>query len=56
MPKMQLDFTTRGRIGDIEVSASVTPNGFADAVHDNKFIMPEVRCETRSLFCNFTFN
>ena len=33
---------TRERMGDVEVSVSVTPNGYADAIYRQKFVMPEV--------------
>ncbi|KAL5007907.1 hypothetical protein ScPMuIL_016713 [Solemya velum] len=40
----------REKIGDLEVTVTVTPNGYADAVTDGKFVMPE---ERRMLFGTF---
>lgn len=33
----------REKIGDLEVTVAVTPNGFADAVHGSVFVTPEER-------------
>ncbi|XP_074660399.1 bifunctional peptidase and (3S)-lysyl hydroxylase Jmjd7-like [Tubulanus polymorphus] len=33
----------RDKIGDVEVTVSVTPNGLADAVYDGRFVTPEER-------------
>ncbi|XP_073442730.1 bifunctional peptidase and (3S)-lysyl hydroxylase JMJD7 isoform X5 [Dendrobates tinctorius] len=40
--KWTLDYL-RDCVGSKAVSVAVTPNGFADAVYDNKFVMPEER-------------
>lgn len=33
----------RSKYGDKEISVAVTPNGYADAVFEDKFVMPEER-------------
>lgn len=33
----------RSKIGDQSVTVAVTPNGYADAVYQDKFVMPEER-------------
>ncbi|KAG8560979.1 hypothetical protein GDO81_015204 [Engystomops pustulosus] len=38
-----LYFRYRNLLGSKAVSVAVTPNGYADAVYDNKFVMPEER-------------
>nr|XP_022340537.1 jmjC domain-containing protein 7-like isoform X2 [Crassostrea virginica] len=40
----------RERIGGCEVTVAVTPNGYADAVTDGKFVMPEERRMTMADF------
>ncbi|XP_060552824.1 bifunctional peptidase and (3S)-lysyl hydroxylase Jmjd7-like isoform X2 [Ruditapes philippinarum] len=40
----------RDKIGDQEVTVAVTPNGYADAVTDGKFVMPEERMMKLSQF------
>ena len=40
----------REQIGDLEVTVTVTPNGYADAVTGGKFVMPEERRMTISKF------
>ncbi|ESO91613.1 hypothetical protein LOTGIDRAFT_122126, partial [Lottia gigantea] len=40
----------REKIGGLKVTATVTPNGYADAVCDGKFVMPEERSMTMSDF------
>ncbi|XP_060072391.1 bifunctional peptidase and (3S)-lysyl hydroxylase Jmjd7-like [Ylistrum balloti] len=40
----------RKKIGDVNVSVTVTPNGYADAVTDGKFVMPDERKMTMSKF------
>lgn len=41
---------TRETIGDTEVTVAVTPNGYADAVYEGKFVMPEERLMTFNTF------
>lgn len=43
-------FDDRRKIGDVKVTVTVTPNGYADAVTDGKFVMPEERQMTMSAF------
>ena len=33
----------RGSIGDLEVTVALTPDGYADSVHDGRFVLPEER-------------
>ncbi|XP_035659255.1 bifunctional peptidase and (3S)-lysyl hydroxylase JMJD7-like [Branchiostoma floridae] len=40
----------RQTLGEKEVTVAVTPNGYADAVHDGKFVMPEERTMKFSSF------
>ncbi|CAH1786743.1 unnamed protein product [Owenia fusiformis] len=40
----------RDKIGNKEVTVTATPNGYADAVHQNKFIMPEEKTMTMNSF------
>ena len=40
----------RERIGGCDVTVAVTPNGYADAVTDGKFVMPEERRMTMADF------
>ncbi|XP_050411134.1 bifunctional peptidase and (3S)-lysyl hydroxylase Jmjd7 [Patella vulgata] len=40
----------RETIGNLQVTATVTPNGYADAIHDGKFVMPEERLMSMSRF------
>ncbi|OWF43314.1 JmjC domain-containing protein 7 [Mizuhopecten yessoensis] len=40
----------RKKIGDVKVSVTVTPNGYADAVTDGKFVMPDERKMSMSEF------
>ncbi|KAK6184339.1 hypothetical protein SNE40_006829 [Patella caerulea] len=40
----------RETIGNLQVTATVTPNGYADAIHDGKFVMPEERLMSMSSF------
>ena len=40
----------REKIGKEEVTVSVTPNGYADAVYEGKFVMPDDR---KMLFADF---
>ena len=37
---------SREKVGTTEVTVAVTPNGHADAVNGNKFVMPEERMMT----------
>lgn len=40
----------REKIGQEEVTVAVTPNGYADAITDGKFVMPEQRLMTVGQF------
>ena len=40
----------RETMGDTEVTVAVTPNGYADAVTEGKFVMPEERKMTMGEF------
>lgn len=46
----------RNKIGDQEVSVAVTPNGYADAILDDKFMMPEERRMTMRKFLDIINN
>ena len=46
----------REQIGDLEVTVTVTPNGYADAVTGGKFVMPEERRMTISKFLDILDN
>ena len=37
---------SREKVGTIEVTVAITPNGYADAVNGNRFVMPEERMTT----------
>ena len=37
-------------MGEREITVAVTPNGYADAVHGDKFVMPEQRTITFNTF------
>ena len=43
----------RQRVGETEVTVAVTPNGYADAVYQEKFVMPEERRMTFNQFLDF---
>ena len=49
-PKKWTPDYLRGKIGDKEVTVAVTPNGYADAVVGDRFVMPE---ERKMKFANF---
>ena len=44
------------KIGDLEVSVAVTPNGYADAMLGDMFMMPEERRMTMSKFIDIIKN
>lgn len=46
----------RKKIGHLEVTTTVTPNGYADAVTDGKFVMPEERMMHMSDFLDIIEN
>ena len=37
-------------MGEEEVTVAVTPNGYADAIYDGQFVMPEERTMTMNAF------
>ena len=43
-------YFNREKIGNKEVTVAVTPNGYADAITDGKFVMPEQRMMTVGSF------
>jgi len=46
----------RENLGDVNVTVSVTPNGYADAVYHGKFVMPEERNMTMNNFLHIMNN
>ena len=40
----------RQAMGEEEVTVAVTPNGYADAVYEGQFVMPEERSMTMNAF------
>ncbi|XP_013074420.2 bifunctional peptidase and (3S)-lysyl hydroxylase Jmjd7-like [Biomphalaria glabrata] len=46
----------REKIGQTQVTVAVTPNGYADAISDGKFVMPEERRMEMSQFLDILFN
>ncbi|KAH3859035.1 bifunctional peptidase and (3S)-lysyl hydroxylase Jmjd7-like [Dreissena polymorpha] len=46
----------RDKIGTKEVTVAVTPNGYADAVTDGKFVLPEQRSMSMSAFLDIMEN
>ncbi|GFO26854.1 Jmjc domain-containing protein 7 [Plakobranchus ocellatus] len=45
----------RSKLGEMPVTVAVTPNGYADAVYDGKFVMPEERVMPMSKFLDIVF-
>ncbi|GFS09331.1 JmjC domain-containing protein 7 [Elysia marginata] len=45
----------RNKLGDTPVTVSVTPNGYADAVYEGRFVMPEERTMPMSQFLDILF-
>ena len=50
------DHYLSSRIGDREVTVAVTPNGYADAMMEDMFMMPEERRITMSKFVDIIKN
>ncbi|KAK3095339.1 hypothetical protein FSP39_013400 [Pinctada imbricata] len=50
LQKWDAQYFRKVGVGDVEVTVAVTPNGLADAVAEDKFVMPEERRMTFSEF------
>lgn len=51
IPLINITFSPfRDKVGDTEVTVAVTQNGYADAVYQDKFVMPEERTMTVNQF------